>query len=1265
MKEYIAFDNQDRPSSFTNVNGSKVNFEYNSKGFLATESVKADHPGRWNSDVDYSYNNNDIVSGISQKVSGLAEGKHTISNQYTYDDEDRMTKITHNDFMYNFEYDPNGNNTAVKIADQTLAEFEYDSQNNLKQVSYGTGDKIYYEMSETGDIASIDYESGGLSERAFSYNYDKNGEMTVSEDHINGYTMTPYGKDGFNIKASGNEVVHFVTTTDKEKTRVEQINQASSISTTPSQSSYNHETGELINTSSVSTRGHVFNRKSVFDPFGRPTNSMVTNADISLISNVLYDDSETTATQIMKGYTSTFLKNGTPTAGLDWSYTYDNRGNIKSITGSDGLVSSYVYDEAGQLVREDKTTVEQINLGENSSPERYVSNGGFDDGSCVALFSNNRSEAYVEFADGVYTDARLYNHLNYTFSYYSKGKTQAYIEWYNANTLAYVRTDTLSVAESDSWQRFSWVINSQLSYSCRARIRITSKLTNDVSYVDGIMLEIGNVLHDFPEADSMSRNLVADGSFETWGAINVSPSATSMGYWMKTNLAIRDNNPANNPPHGDYCIRSTATVYDDSVSVQYDWYIPVEGLKQYCFSYYYIGSGQAVLSWYNENDTFIGSTSSTTSYGSPGVWNRFSKAVTAPAGAKYCSIDISMWDGSSTVLYGVDGVMMHEGSTPNDYYNRIPNMINDGSFDLAFDSSSQTHTNNFWTVYSDNDVLDSSVAYTYDTGGNIVSRKEYTYTDNQDELITTVAYTYDSIWKDKLTSYNGVQITYDAMGNPLMYGDATFDWFGRELRKYETPDVTVDYKYNVSGFRTSKSIVQDGKTTSYTYTWSETGALLGYKVRISNKDNYIQILYDENKSPVSFLINNDAYYYIKNLQGDVCKVVDSNGNVVVEYTYDAWGKMFVDDKYLDESAFIYNPVTYKGYYFDHETGFYYLQSRYYNPEWGRFINADIHIDTERVFGANTFAYCGNNPVRYLDASGGYYSELEIALLLKWYTGFLGESLANQAIMMQKVGIVLNAQDNLFERGFIFLNPSEKTHFSLLEDSPIENPIRRYDIYMTSKQPHELFPGANFFAFKDNGIVFKNGWKELSLRYRSNFWGIDVHADFGVRFYDEWLGYLAQNCVSRTQEFLSKISDFYDGVVGELISMAVDLAIENGVIEAISDLLAIPDQSGNLWLAMQVVDDLASYFDSKIDEDFYNYKGRCIRAELRETRRKVEEKIAKGLLPKTAILGFNSEGPERIVVYVLEKIERLYINKPALAANKVIYSYNYPFYTQGV
>ena len=133
----------------------------------------------------------------------------------------------------------------------------------------------------------------------------------------------------------------------------------------------------------------------------------------------------------------------------------------------------------------------------------------------------------------------------------------------------------------------------------------------------------------------------------------------------------------------------------------------------------------------------------------------------------------------------------------------------------------------------------------------------------------------------------------------------------------------------------------------------------------------LDFIYDESGKPFALKYSTNGtsfqtYYYVLNLQGDVVKLIQANGHVVAQYTYDAWGNLLDSGGNLAEV----NPLRYRGYYYDNETGFYYLQSRYYDPQNRRFMNADSYQSTGQGFiGTNMFAYCNNSPVDLYDPSG--------------------------------------------------------------------------------------------------------------------------------------------------------------------------------------------------------------------------------------------------------------------------------------------------------
>ena len=190
---------------------------------------------------------------------------------------------------------------------------------------------------------------------------------------------------------------------------------------------------------------------------------------------------------------------------------------------------------------------------------------------------------------------------------------------------------------------------------------------------------------------------------------------------------------------------------------------------------------------------------------------------------------------------------------------------------------------------------------------------------------------------------------------------------GRELAKIVKGNNIYQYKYNDGGIRTEKNV--NGTITKY--------YLEGSKVIYEETNgSVLYYSYDEKGSPIGINRDGEQFYYTYNGQGDIIGILNSSLNQVVSYTYDTWGKMIsAKDQNGTEltnplTLGLRNPFRFRGYYYDMETQLYYLQTRYYSPEIGRFLNADGLFESgHELLGNNLYAYCANNPVNYEDPDG--------------------------------------------------------------------------------------------------------------------------------------------------------------------------------------------------------------------------------------------------------------------------------------------------------
>ena len=276
----------------------------------------------------------------------------------------------------------------------------------------------------------------------------------------------------------------------------------------------------------------------------------------------------------------------------------------------------------------------------------------------------------------------------------------------------------------------------------------------------------------------------------------------------------------------------------------------------------------------------------------------------------------------------------------------------------------------------------TTVSFTYDDQGQLLSvtgtgiNFSYTY-DNVGNILTASengtnhTYTYgNSNWKDLLTTYDGKMIVFDTSGNPVSYYNGTrwsLSWRnGRSLTAASSGSTGISFTYDAGGMRTSKTV---GNITSiYAYA---SGKLLR-EIRYNSADQTTDILdffYAYDGTPYAMKYNGTVYYFVTNLQGDVVMILNANGSLAGGYVYDPYGKVLTATGTIANI----NPLRYRGYYYDTETGFYYLQNRYYDPEIGRFINADSYASTgQGIIGCNMFTYCGNNPIMYADDCGSRY-----------------------------------------------------------------------------------------------------------------------------------------------------------------------------------------------------------------------------------------------------------------------------------------------------
>lgn len=292
--------------------------------------------------------------------------------------------------------------------------------------------------------------------------------------------------------------------------------------------------------------------------------------------------------------------------------------------------------------------------------------------------------------------------------------------------------------------------------------------------------------------------------------------------------------------------------------------------------------------------------------------------------------------------------------------------------DSTFGSHSYEYDSRGFLIKSDDET------YSYDKNGNIVKKGDYTLT-------------YDSNIKDRLVSFNGTKIEYDSSNplNPRKYGSNTYQFEGRRLVRWLYGGGYYDYVYNDQGLRIKKTDYR-GVTWNYIYDGNKL-------IREKSINNTLDFLYDEYDNLYGFIKDNsEKYLYIRDQLQNIIGITDINGKIVVKYSYDAWGALKNIEDTSSSGIGKLNPFRFKGYYYDNESSMYYCKTRYYVPQWGRWLSADSieYLNPESINKLNLYTYANNNPVIYYDPDG--HMALLCALLILGAIGMVA-NVGSQAL----------------------------------------------------------------------------------------------------------------------------------------------------------------------------------------------------------------------------------------------------------------------------
>lgn len=619
-------------------------------------------------------------------------------------------------------------------------------------------------------------------------------------------------------------------------------------------------------------------------------------------------------------------------------YTYDSSGNLRMVTDTEGNKTEYIYDGSGNL------TSLHFEIDGESATTNYTYN-----------------ECFIYEGSTCTQTSSFYDKTNY-----STESSIAVVKDYHYETSALYRLDyiLLSIGAYNIKQDFTFLGN-------------TTRIT-DISYD---FTNNGTVEFKYSYIYDELGNIVQESYYELVSSVLTLKVQKYYEYDVLNQLIIEDNYTVGT---GTY---STIYSYGDG------------GNRTSVYQYFTTSN----LAFRTAAPTVP--TANMTNYGSRTVIPYYNSIYSY---STIKSIEVGQVYPSLTFRYLDDSTGL--------YYSAATGIIS-----TNYDSLRKGFYSASYHAYSSTYGIDVYFNIRFNVGNMATSAGTST---------NYSTYVYDDAWLDQLESYatiiNGVStnhvLTYDAQGNPTQITNVSYKgtvwatcslaWDGRQLKSinFSTaygPAYMITYQYNDQGYRTSKS--------SYHFSWATPPGfvldqMISYQL-IDDKVVYetdgiygILFTYDYDGTLISFNYDsnvNDStagteYFYLRNQQGDITMISDVSGNVVMKYSYDAYGNVTCSPTsgYTDLTAI--NPYTYRGYRFDSETGMFYLNSRYYNPQIGRFLNGDGLLgEPGTISSTNMYAYCESNPINKKDESGFFWNIIAGAAI-GFVVGF-GFSLISQAI----------------------------------------------------------------------------------------------------------------------------------------------------------------------------------------------------------------------------------------------------------------------------
>lgn len=844
-----------------------------------------------------------------------------------------------------YDYDKNGNVVSAVDLAKTNSTFSYYG-NQMAKMLNPSGSKYLYSYNDQKQLTAS-LSSDGVE---YGFTYDAKGNVTKAEIIArNPATSLEPGKEYIIVNAySGNAINAGITGTESE-----------TLNTTPYERNANKQQWRA---EAVSGKTDVFYLKAVkhgnryLDVHGASGSSganiqiyrgnstdaqkfkfvkqadgsfgiFTASSNYNLCLDAQFDSSEIIKQRALKQ--STCDKNNLKES-QKWyvypvaesfdrsivtqsSYT-ESKNFVSSSTDERGNVTEYSYDETKGLLNSTSNA--------NGVETQYTYDGNND--ALLSVSSGGVTNHY-SYSNDLLQNINVNDHLQYKFAYDQFGRTTGnYVgNGTNWRTLSTIQYNSSGLMSKQTYGNGDYVEFSYDNLDRQTQKRYNGNNSQRVTYSYGNNGSVAQITDYYTNTNTRFVYDLADrvvsqreftGTDKSGGTLR---SYTDFTYADKTNYltGVKHYSPLGTQNIGyRYGDLSKGEMPDQIYSVTWNGKEKV--------SYVYDGLGRLTTKNIGSFDTGysyenVGEDKTTT----------LVKSVATPAGTYTYTYDnigniLSVSDGSKTTSYEYDSL------------NQLVR-VND-------ERAGKTYT------------------YSY-SNGNITEKKEYAFTTGElGEAVKTLSWRYENdTWRDLLTNYKGNDITYDEIGNPVTIGSTDLTWVGRQLMQVADENNTVSYAYNGDGQRVSKTV--NGTTTEYFYNGE---ILAGQKTG----DDVIVFMYDNNGDTFGFIYNGTEYYYIKNAQNDIVAIADADGSVIANYYYDAWG--YPEDITGNTEIANLNPLRYRSYYYDTESELYYLNTRYYCAEIGRFLSSDGYIQTgQGILDKNMFAYCLNNPVNLLDQTG--------------------------------------------------------------------------------------------------------------------------------------------------------------------------------------------------------------------------------------------------------------------------------------------------------